>query len=94
MSRRFALPFLLLAASSIVLAAQETPPPGHLDPTRDIRNPVLFSSFHKPLPEQYIWTHDPAHQNREQRQTPRFSACISISTPFPRQPRSTSPVRA
>ncbi|MGA7886594.1 MAG: alpha-L-rhamnosidase C-terminal domain-containing protein [Acidobacteriaceae bacterium] len=72
MSRRFALPFLLLAASSIVLAAQETPPPGHLDPTRDIRNPVLFSSFHKPLPEQYIWTHDIAHQDRQQRQTPRY----------------------
>ena len=33
-----------------------TIPPGQLDPTRDIAPPQLFSSFHTPLPEQYIWT--------------------------------------
>ena len=27
-----------------------------LDPTRDITNPVMESTLHKPLPEQYIWT--------------------------------------
>lgn len=27
-----------------------------LDPTRDIANPVMESSLHKPLPEEYIWT--------------------------------------
>ena len=39
--------------------AQERPsaiPPGELDPTRAIAKPDLFSSFHTPLPEQYIWT--------------------------------------
>lgn len=33
-----------------------TIPPGELDPTRAIAKPELFSSFHTPLPEQYIWT--------------------------------------
>ncbi|MBW4026118.1 MAG: alpha-L-rhamnosidase [Acidobacteria bacterium] len=37
---------------------QSTIPPGQLDPTRTVRHPQLFSSFHKPLPEQYIWTKD------------------------------------
>lgn len=27
-----------------------------LDPTRDIADPVMESSLHKPLPEEYIWT--------------------------------------
>ena len=72
MSRRFILPLSLLFASSFLLAAQNTPPPGHLDPTRDIANPVLFSSFHKPLPEQYIWTHDPSSQSDRQQQAPRY----------------------
>jgi alpha-L-rhamnosidase len=28
----------------------------NLDPTRDIKSPVLESTIHEPLPEQYIWT--------------------------------------
>ncbi len=46
---------LLLACAG---SAQErsTIPTGHLDPTRDIAVPQLFSSLHKPLPEEYIWT--------------------------------------
>ena len=35
-----------------------TIPPGQLDPTRAIAQPQLFSSFHTPLPEQYIWTRE------------------------------------
>lgn len=36
-----------------------TPPPGQLDPTRALSGgPQLFSSFHQPLPEQYIWTRE------------------------------------
>jgi alpha-L-rhamnosidase len=43
------------------LAAAQTAPlyspsDAQLDPTRGIAQPELFSSFHKPLPEQYIWT--------------------------------------
>ncbi|MGA8110916.1 MAG: alpha-L-rhamnosidase C-terminal domain-containing protein [Acidobacteriaceae bacterium] len=37
-------------------AAQSVPAPGALDPTRGVTAPQLFSSFHTPLPEQYIWT--------------------------------------
>jgi alpha-L-rhamnosidase len=48
------------------------PPLGQLDPTRTIPTPVLFSSFHQPLPEQYIWTHDPADLTRAQRDEPRY----------------------
>jgi alpha-L-rhamnosidase len=33
-------------------------PAGQLDPARSITHPQLFSSFHKPLPEQYIWTRE------------------------------------
>jgi hypothetical protein len=31
---------------------------GRLDPARDVNRPRLFSSFHTPLPEQFIWTHE------------------------------------
>jgi len=34
------------------------PTPSVLDPTRNVSAPVLFSSFHTPLPEQYVWTRD------------------------------------
>jgi alpha-L-rhamnosidase len=74
MSRRFViLPLILM--STLVVAAQstpDTPPPGQLDPTRSIANPQLFSSFHQPLPEQYIWTRSDEHQSREQREAPRW----------------------
>jgi hypothetical protein len=68
------LPFLLFACT---IAAQappvpSVPPPDQLDPTRNLGNPVLFSSFHQPLPEQYIWTKDPERLNREQRDEPRY----------------------
>src|SRR5690242_9752418 len=33
-------------------------PGAQLDPARDVVHPQLFSSFHKPLPEQYIWTRE------------------------------------
>jgi len=33
-------------------------PLGQLDPTRSVEQPQLFSSFHAPLPEQYIWTRE------------------------------------
>ena len=33
-------------------------PAGELDPARAVAQPQLFSSFHKPLPEQYIWTRE------------------------------------
>ncbi len=33
-------------------------PLGQLDPARTVAQPQLFSSFHKPLPEQYIWTRE------------------------------------
>ncbi len=40
-------------------------PPRMLDPTRAVDKPQLFSSFHTPLPEQYIWTaEDSAVGNR------------------------------
>src|SRR5579875_2288969 len=35
-------------------------PNDQLDPTRGILAPVLESSIHKPLPEQYIWTKEDA----------------------------------
>ena len=59
-----ALPLLLvsaLAASAQSVPSQ--PPLGQLDPTRAIANPVLFSSFHTQLPEQYIWTRDEGHSH-------------------------------
>jgi hypothetical protein len=72
MSRQSFLTWLLLFVSSPLLVAQDMPSAGHLDPTRDIRNPILFSSFRKQLPEQYIWTRDAAHQEPEQEQGPRY----------------------
>jgi hypothetical protein len=33
-------------------------PDSQLDPARSVAQPQLFSSFHKPLPEQYIWTRE------------------------------------
>ena len=79
MIRRFAsLPALLLLIPASLLAqappAPSVPPPAQLDPTRDIGHPVLFSSFHQPLPEQYIWTSDPdpEHLTRAQRDEPRY----------------------
>jgi hypothetical protein len=63
MRRSALLSLLLLAAcpTPSILKAQatpDTPPLGQLDPTRSIENPVLFSSFHQPLPEQYIWSRE------------------------------------
>ena len=74
MLRRFVvLPLLLVPA--LIAAAQsapDAPPPGQLDPTRAIASPQLFSSFHQPLAEQYIWTNDPAHQTHQQAEAPRW----------------------
>jgi hypothetical protein len=62
--RRLLLLFLVPALTAAAQLATSAPPPGQLDPTRDIAHPVLFSSFHTPLPEQYIWTREaPAHSN-------------------------------
>jgi alpha-L-rhamnosidase len=61
MSRGAAVLLLSLLSASPFFAqtiAPNIPPPGQLDPTRSIQNPQLFSSFHQPLPEQYIWTAD------------------------------------
>lgn len=72
------LPLLFAAALATPAALAQAPPvpsvppPAQLDPTRNIANPVLFSSFHQPLPEQYIWTHDPEHLTRDQRDQPRY----------------------
>jgi alpha-L-rhamnosidase len=54
------LPFCFLAASALGFAQEHSSaiPDGHLDPTREIRQPELFSSFHTPLQEQYIWTRE------------------------------------
>jgi alpha-L-rhamnosidase len=59
MLRRFALlPLLLTSAATVAQNVPDVPAPGQLDPTRAITSPVLFSSSHQPLPEQYIWTKD------------------------------------
>ena len=62
MRRSAILPLVLLSviipASLIAQPAPSLPPIGQLDPTRSIDQPQLFSSFHQPLPEQYIWTKD------------------------------------
>jgi alpha-L-rhamnosidase len=66
---------VLFSASCIAALAQSVPsqpPLGQLDPTRAIQNPVLFSSFHQPLPEQYIWTHDAPSLTPVQRDEPRW----------------------
>jgi hypothetical protein len=75
--RRLGIPTLLLLAASTLLAQRapdvpSQPPLGQLDPTRSIAQPQLFSSFHQPLPEQYIWTHDPTTLTRAEREAPRY----------------------
>lgn len=52
--------------------AQTTPPPGQLDPTRGVENPQLFSSFHTPLPEQYIWTREDAKAVEQGKASPEL----------------------
>ena len=48
----------VLVCSAFAQQGPSTIPSGQLDPTRAIDHPQLFSSFHTPLPEQYIWTRD------------------------------------
>ncbi|HEY1810343.1 MAG TPA: hypothetical protein VGG42_17395, partial [Acidobacteriaceae bacterium] len=81
MMRRSACLFLscstVLLLAAMTAAAQDTPvptrpPDGQLDPTKNIQYPVLFSSFHQPLPEQYVWTHDPEHQTDAEQNLPRY----------------------
>lgn len=65
--RLFVVPLLGLALTAAAQRAPEVapvPPTGQLDPTRTITSPQLFSSFHQPVPEHYIWTRDdsPAHR--------------------------------
>ncbi len=50
---------------------------GQLDPTRGVTDPVLESSLHKPLPEEYIWTadataNDHARHDKEDAAKPYF----------------------
>ena len=75
--RRLGISTLLLLAASAVIAQSapdvpSQPPLGQLDPTRSIVHPQLFSSFHEPLPEQYIWTHDPANLARAKRDASHY----------------------
>ena len=56
--RIFALCFFAATAMGFAQDHASAIPTGELDPTREIRQPELFSSFHKPLEEQYIWTRD------------------------------------
>ena len=76
MRRAVLLPLFLLAASTLLAQrapdVPSQPPLGQLDPTRSIARPQLFSSFHQPLPEQYVWTHDPDHLTRAERDAPRY----------------------
>ncbi|HEX3661927.1 MAG TPA: alpha-L-rhamnosidase C-terminal domain-containing protein [Acidobacteriaceae bacterium] len=82
MMRRFAwLSLSCLSAVLLLSAVSATgqdapaptrPPDGQLDPTKNVQHPVLFSSFHQPLPEQYVWTHDPAHQSDAEQDAPRY----------------------
>ncbi len=69
---RFLSAFVLVILSACAVAAQSTPPLGQLDPTRNITQPQLFGSFHQPLPEQYIWTHDAKGQTQAQQDAPRY----------------------
>jgi alpha-L-rhamnosidase len=54
------LPVLLIVFVSRGFAQQDASPisAGQLDPTRSVAHPQLFSSFHTPLEEQYIWTRE------------------------------------
>jgi alpha-L-rhamnosidase len=62
--RLLAVCWALAALGTSAVDAQSTPEAGKLDPTRDVTAPVLFSSFHKPLPEQYIWTAEDSTANK------------------------------
>jgi alpha-L-rhamnosidase len=47
-----------------------------VDPTADIAHPVLESTLHKPLPEQYIWLASPeGTRERDDLAMPRFFRC-------------------
>jgi hypothetical protein len=50
------LALLCCALSAASAVAQSLPPVAALDPSRTVTQPRLVSSFHTPLPEQYIWT--------------------------------------
>lgn len=60
MINRTVVPLLSLALACAAFAQEHpsTIPAGQLDPTRTVAHPQLFSSFHTPLPEQYIWTRE------------------------------------
>jgi alpha-L-rhamnosidase len=51
---------LVLGSIMPWVANAQSPPPGQLDPSRVEEHPRLYSSFHTPLTEQYIWTHEEA----------------------------------
>jgi alpha-L-rhamnosidase len=86
MLRGFAvLPLFLMSAGLLAQDAPKFPEPGQLDPTRAITSPVLFSSFHQLVPEQYIWTTDdlaskggPAHRNDERFFRARFNVTAPV----------------
>ncbi len=62
--------------------APSQPPLGQLDPTRTIESPVLFSSFHQPLPEQYIWSASAPKASQAERDAPRwFRVHFSLDAP-------------
>ena len=48
--------FFLLTCAGFAQDHPSAIPAGQLDPTRTVAEPVLFSSFHTPAQEQYIWT--------------------------------------
>ncbi len=47
---------VVFASVTLSNANAQFPAPGQLDPTRGEDHPRLFSSFHTPLTDQYIWT--------------------------------------
>jgi hypothetical protein len=56
-SLRFIFAFLILQARGVSLAQSHGA--ARLDPTLEIATPVLESTTHSPLPEQYIWSDHP-----------------------------------
>ncbi|HEY6447299.1 MAG TPA: alpha-L-rhamnosidase C-terminal domain-containing protein [Acidobacteriaceae bacterium] len=73
MLRSPALCLLLFIPAALAQSPVPSQPAlGQLDPTRAITSPVLFSSFHQPLPEQYIWTGDKPGDTPQQKDAPRF----------------------
>jgi alpha-L-rhamnosidase len=46
---------ILFLGAACVASAQAPPQPVQLDPTANISSPVLESTVHQPLPEQFIW---------------------------------------